>query len=561
MKLTRSDGFVWAFFFILFFGGSYFLYDYYTKLGYGSDGVMMPFDEETLSRLRRIVEDSPTKIEIPDRVCYTISEHSKLNDSSQEKTNQLQNAINMCSQEGGGRIVIDRGEWIVGPLQLQSNIHLILEEGSTLVFDEDILSYRSEVPYRFEGIRTKMSQPLLYASECENIKISGKGSIRGNQNAWASYAENEMMWFEILYQESEERKKVDNRKKYTLSDPMVFRPDMIGFSSCSNVNVEGITLERSPRSALRILLSNGISLKDLTIHVESLEGDAVVLDSSSNILYTGGTIQSENGDGIVFQSGLNAEGRAMDEYPLENVRIQDVSITRARNALTVDKAMSGGVNRIVAHNITIGSADYGISALLPPGVGGYMRHFLFENITMDKINTDAIAFDLSSFDIEMILRNKSYKEEDVRLRDMFFLSIKAKSDDKALVFKDFAPKFGKNIRNANLYFRDMTLVSKNAILLQGVNELLFENSLFSSPSLRIMDSQDVFFSSVRCEEKALEEYIDFSGSNSHVVVKNLGEKDAQILRNRVIDEGEVFVGKEKTEENEPGVSEEAIPQD
>lgn len=561
MKLTRSDGFVWAFFFILFFGGSYFLYDYYTKLGYGSDGTMMSFDEETLSRLRRIVKDSPTKIEIPDRVCYTISEHSKLNDSSREKTNQLQNAINTCSQEGGGRIVIDRGEWIVGPLQLQSNIHLILEEGSTLVFDEDILSYRGEVPYRFEGIRTKMSQPLLYASECENIKISGKGNVRGNQNAWASYAENEMMWFEILYQESEERKKVDNRKKYTLSDPMVFRPDMIGFSSCSNVSLEGITLERSPRSALRILLSNGISLKDLTIHVESLEGDAVVLDSSSNILYTGGTIQSENGDGIVFQSGLNAEGRAMDEYPLENVRIQDVSITRARNALTVDKAMSGGVNRIVAHNITIGSADYGISALLPPGVGGYMRHFLFENITMDKINTDAIAFDLSSFDTEMILRNKSYKEEDVRLRDMFFLSIKAISDDKALVFKDFAPKFGKNIRNANLYFRDMTLVSKNAILLQGVNELLFENSLFSSPSLRIMDSQDVFFSSVRCEEKTLEECAEFSGSNSHVVAKSLGEKDTRILRSRVIDEGEVFVGKEKTEENEPGVSEEAIPQD
>src|SRR5262245_49056831 len=47
-------------------------------------------------------------------------------------------AIRACSMAGGGRVIVPRGEWnLAGPLHLQSNVHLFVDEGAHLRFQTD----------------------------------------------------------------------------------------------------------------------------------------------------------------------------------------------------------------------------------------------------------------------------------------------------------------------------------------------------------------------------------------------------------------------------------------
>lgn len=45
-----------------------------------------------------------------------------------EGQHAIQTAVDVCAKEGGGEVVISKGEWQTGPIHLSSHIHIILEE-------------------------------------------------------------------------------------------------------------------------------------------------------------------------------------------------------------------------------------------------------------------------------------------------------------------------------------------------------------------------------------------------------------------------------------------------
>ena len=52
-------------------------------------------------------------------------------------TELINKVIDLCSREGGGRVIIPKGTWLTGPITLKSNVNLHLEEGATLLFSDD----------------------------------------------------------------------------------------------------------------------------------------------------------------------------------------------------------------------------------------------------------------------------------------------------------------------------------------------------------------------------------------------------------------------------------------
>ena len=57
-------------------------------------------------------------------------------------TADLQNAIDRCFLSGGGRIVLEAGEYLTGGLRLRSNCTLYLRSGAVLKGTRDVAAYR-----------------------------------------------------------------------------------------------------------------------------------------------------------------------------------------------------------------------------------------------------------------------------------------------------------------------------------------------------------------------------------------------------------------------------------
>src|SRR5207253_1034179 len=84
----------------------------------------------------------------PDRI-VSICEHGAL--AGADCTAAFAAAIDACARAGGGRVLVPPGEWLSGPIHLQSNIDLHLSQGATIRFIADPKKYLPPVFVRWGG--------------------------------------------------------------------------------------------------------------------------------------------------------------------------------------------------------------------------------------------------------------------------------------------------------------------------------------------------------------------------------------------------------------------------
>ncbi|MBV9497059.1 MAG: glycoside hydrolase family 28 protein, partial [Acidobacteria bacterium] len=93
-------------------------------------------------------------------------------------TSTIEAAIAEAHAAGGGRVVVPTGEHLTGPLRLQSRIELHLEKGAVVKFAQEPERYPL-VLTRWEGVELMNYSPLIYAFECEDVAITGEGTLDG----------------------------------------------------------------------------------------------------------------------------------------------------------------------------------------------------------------------------------------------------------------------------------------------------------------------------------------------------------------------------------------------
>ena len=96
-------------------------------------------------------------------------------------TASISRAVEACSAAGGGRVVVPKGVFFTGAVQLKSNVTLHLSEGAVLDFSDDPADYMPAVISGYEGIECMSRSPLVYAYACTNVSISGSGMLKPRQ--------------------------------------------------------------------------------------------------------------------------------------------------------------------------------------------------------------------------------------------------------------------------------------------------------------------------------------------------------------------------------------------
>ena len=108
---------------------------------------------------------------------YDVTVAGAKGDGKTDDAKAIQQVIDRCSAEGGGRVLLPRNHtFLAGPIQLKSNVELYLEATATLKAnpDESIYHLSAFGENRGEGML------WLWADDAENISITGKGTIHGN---------------------------------------------------------------------------------------------------------------------------------------------------------------------------------------------------------------------------------------------------------------------------------------------------------------------------------------------------------------------------------------------
>jgi polygalacturonase len=369
-------------------------------------------------------------VELPQFGDFTASimDYGAVADGESLSTTAINNAIKACSDAGGGKIIIPKGLWITGPIQMQSNVNLHLEEGALIMFSKNLDDYPLIKNY-FEGVEEVRAMPLIYANNVENIAITGKGIFDGSGQIWRPVKRGkltESQWKELIKEggvvdettqmwypnagameaaqnpELARSTVLEGKEKYKA----FLRPPLVNILNCNKVLFDGPTFQNSPGWCIHPLLSKNLTFINLNIRNpwNAQNGDGIDIESCQYVHLENSTFDVGD-DGICLKSGKNEEGRKRG-VPTQNVIIKNCVVYHGHGGFVVGSEMSGGVKDVKISDCSFIGTDVGIRFKSNRERGGVVENIDISNINMVNILTNAIGFDLYYGGLSVVEQNE-----------------------------------------------------------------------------------------------------------------------------------------------------------
>ena len=328
----------------------------------------------------------PVAPRFPDRD-FNLLDYGGNGDGRTMNRSAFASAINACAAAGGGRVVVPPGRWLTGAIELKSNVNLYLEKGSTVVFSTDPKDYLPAVWVRWAGFECWNYSPLIYARDCENIAITGRGAVDGQGERWWYWVKKQAENANRLYKMTIDNVPVAQRVFATPQDCM--RPQLIQPINCKNVLVEGITIQSGPFWTLQFVYCNQVIARNLTIQTSGPNNDGIDLDSCRDALIEGCDIASAD-DCLCLKSGINEEGRRLHRTT-ERVVIRHCVVRAGRGGFVVGSDTSGDIRNVLCYDCDFLGTDVGIRLKSARGRGGVVENIWCRDIRMHNIGEDGIT--------------------------------------------------------------------------------------------------------------------------------------------------------------------------
>ncbi|AXT50226.1 glycoside hydrolase family 28 protein [Aquimarina sp. BL5] len=210
---------------------------------------------------------------------YNVTDFGAKGDSLTLNTKFIQKAIDKCSQNGGGKVIVNKGIYISGTILLKNNVTLHVSQDTKLVGSSNPQDYKSTDAFT-DATGQERGNCLIGATDAANIGISGKGIIDGNGKAFL-YKNIQQKIKELNIDKNEEKKFGRNR------------PFLIRFVRSNNINLTNINLRQPAAWTCHFYQSNTIKVDDISIYSHANHNnDGVDLDSSFDIKITNSKIDT-----------------------------------------------------------------------------------------------------------------------------------------------------------------------------------------------------------------------------------------------------------------------------
>ncbi len=359
-----------------------------------------------------------TEPQFPDRT-FSITDYGAVGDGHTKNTKAFADAIDVCAQAGGGRVVVPAGVWLTGAIELKSNLNMHLEQGAVIMFSENYDDFPL-IRTTWEGRQRVQCMSPLYGKNLENIAITGEGIIDGAGQAWRPVKKFKMtdrQWKELvasggvlneagdMWWPTKEAlngprilASLQRKDNVTLEDyarvRSYLRPVMVALVQCKNVLLEGPTFQNSPAWNIHPLMCENMIIRNINVRNPwySQNGDGLDLESCRNVIVTNCRFDVGD-DAICLKSGRDEYSRRRGK-PSENIVVTDCTVYHGHGGFVVGSEMSGGVRNIFVRNCTFIGTDVGLRFKSTRGRGGVVENIFIEDVRMSDIATEAIRFNM-----------------------------------------------------------------------------------------------------------------------------------------------------------------------
>ena len=249
---------------------------------------------------------------------YIVTDFGAKSDTTVVSTDAVQQCIDLCSADGGGRVVVPAGQYVIGTIILRSNVHLHLELGATLYGSTDLKDYR-RVKSSYKSLRTHTETiQLVYADSVENVTIDGYGTIDGRGRVFP---------------------------KLSWNDEGITRPHLLRFIQSRNIVVRDITLKNSGCWMQHYLACDRLRISGIKVlNRNNYNNDALDLDGCHDVIVSD-VIADSDDDGITLKS--------TSPRLCEDVTIQNCIVSSHCNAVKLGTETNGGFRNIAIRGIVV----------------------------------------------------------------------------------------------------------------------------------------------------------------------------------------------------------------
>ncbi|MCB0743814.1 MAG: glycoside hydrolase family 28 protein, partial [Ignavibacteriae bacterium] len=374
--------------------------------------------------LDTIVEPSFNNVEL------NIIDFGAKADSTFDSNEAIQNAIDECSKNGGGKVIIPEGNYFsAGSIFLKSNVNLHLQNAN-INFSTNSQDYLPVVFTRWEGIELYNYSALIYAKDQENIAITGKGILNGNatnEKWWPWKGRTEYGFIDGMPSQLDSLSRPRLLRMNISQAPVeerifgngyYLRPNFFQTINCKNILIDGITFKDSPMWFLHPVLSENIIVRNVKVEGHGPNNDGLDPESCKNVLIENCEFNTGD-DCIAIKSGRNADGRRIN-VPSENIIVRNCKMLDGHGGVVIGSEISGGCKNVFVENCEMDSPNLDRAIRIKTNTirGGVVENIFVRNIKIGEVKEAVLRVNLLYEPKEIGERNFIPKVKNIYLSEI-----------------------------------------------------------------------------------------------------------------------------------------------
>jgi Glycosyl hydrolases family 28 len=359
---------------------------------------------------------------------YNIIDFGAKGDGKTLNTQAVQAAIDACNKDQGGTVLVPAGVFVIGTIEIKSNVTLRIAAGGKLLGSADGKDYHAAdaIPLRGDSTLNDGNVGLIFGVNAENVTIEGPGTIDGQGAQFRSPTRS-----------------VPPPSGRGGAD----RPYHLLFHRCKNLRVRDLFLVASAFHSIRVIQSSFVWMDGLHIY-NRVNG---------------------NNDGFHFISCefvhvANCDIQTQDDACALFGSCRFVTVTNSTFSTRWAVFRFGGGN---PENVTISNCviyqTYGCPIKMQFGLESRVQNLTFSNLVLQDV-TGPISIDLSN-------RRRPNAAADAPQRGFFrnvsFRGIRASVVSEGRQFEDMA--FNQNYRPGE---------TRQCIVLNAIGDAVLEGVEF-----------------------------------------------------------------------------------
>ena len=295
---------------------------------------------------------------------YNVKDFGAVGDGVTDDRGAIQSAIDLCSKEGGGTVVLLSGHtYFSSSIALKKGVDLHIQKGAVLKATDKIENYirpsetinAPKTALVGNPVTGKPSFAFIYGYEADGATISGEGTIDGNCYAF-----------------------VERKDRYYVTGNFYPRPTVIYIEKSNHISVRDVTITNAPFWTLHPAGCDDVLISQIRIlnPLDVANSDGIDPDHCSNVRIVNCHVECAD-DCICLKTS-----KGNSEYgPCENIIISGCTLVSTSAAIKIGTEGVGDFRNVLVDNCIISRSNRGLSIQIRDG--GNVENVSYSNIMIE----------------------------------------------------------------------------------------------------------------------------------------------------------------------------------